>query len=243
MKKALLISAFLIVTPALADSSGTWDVSVDPSLGTITHQGNTTTWSYTGTLTPPVQFGPSCYPTCGTADELRFGVYFTSPLDFPGGNYATLTITPVTPLPPGDGWYGASSLTVNGTLNVVPWGIPPLTASGSFSNRDIINFITANYVYYANPQVNLPVWLGSYTLTVQRINGNGNGNGNGIGNGNGNHLLDSINFVQSDAILQAGVPEPSTWAMMLIGFVGLGFAFRRSRRKVSFAKIKTLEAV
>jgi hypothetical protein len=32
-----------------------------------------------------------------------------------------------------------------------------------------------------------------------------------------------------------GVPEPSTWAMMLLGFAGLGFAFRRSRRKVSFA--------
>jgi hypothetical protein len=33
----------------------------------------------------------------------------------------------------------------------------------------------------------------------------------------------------------AGVPEPSTWGMMLIGFVGLGFAFRQSRRKVLFA--------
>lgn len=31
------------------------------------------------------------------------------------------------------------------------------------------------------------------------------------------------------------VPEPSTWAMMLLGFAGLGFAFRHSRRKVSFA--------
>jgi PEP-CTERM motif len=31
------------------------------------------------------------------------------------------------------------------------------------------------------------------------------------------------------------VPEPSTWAMMLIGFLGLGFAFRQSRRKVSLA--------
>jgi hypothetical protein len=28
------------------------------------------------------------------------------------------------------------------------------------------------------------------------------------------------------------VPEPSTWALMLLGFAGLGFAFRR---KVSFA--------
>jgi hypothetical protein len=26
----------------------------------------------------------------------------------------------------------------------------------------------------------------------------------------------------------ASVPEPSTWAMMLLGFAGLGFAFRRS---------------
>jgi hypothetical protein len=30
------------------------------------------------------------------------------------------------------------------------------------------------------------------------------------------------------------VPEPSTWAMMLVGFAGLSYAFRRSRR-VSFA--------
>jgi PEP-CTERM motif len=33
----------------------------------------------------------------------------------------------------------------------------------------------------------------------------------------------------------SGVPEPSTWAMMLLGFAGLGFAFRQSRRKLSFA--------
>jgi hypothetical protein len=32
-----------------------------------------------------------------------------------------------------------------------------------------------------------------------------------------------------------GVPEPSTWAMMLLGFAGLGFAFRQSRRRVSMA--------
>jgi hypothetical protein len=33
----------------------------------------------------------------------------------------------------------------------------------------------------------------------------------------------------------AAVPEPATWAMMLLGFAGLGFAFRQSRRKVSMA--------
>jgi hypothetical protein len=35
--------------------------------------------------------------------------------------------------------------------------------------------------------------------------------------------------------LVAAIPEPSTWAMMLLGFAGLGLAFRQSRRKVSFA--------
>jgi len=35
--------------------------------------------------------------------------------------------------------------------------------------------------------------------------------------------------------VSAAVPEPSTWGMMLLGFLGLGFAFRQSRRKVSFA--------
>jgi hypothetical protein len=39
----------------------------------------------------------------------------------------------------------------------------------------------------------------------------------------------------SSTIDVSGVPEPSTWAMMLIGFAGLGFALHRSRRKMSFA--------
>jgi hypothetical protein len=33
----------------------------------------------------------------------------------------------------------------------------------------------------------------------------------------------------------SAVPEPATWGMMLLGFLGLGFAFRQSRRKVSLA--------
>jgi PEP-CTERM motif len=31
------------------------------------------------------------------------------------------------------------------------------------------------------------------------------------------------------------VPEPRTWLLMLLGFAGLGFAFRQSRRRVSLA--------
>jgi hypothetical protein len=39
----------------------------------------------------------------------------------------------------------------------------------------------------------------------------------------------------TDGPVASSVPEPSTWAMMLLGFAGLGFAFRQSRRKIAFA--------
>jgi hypothetical protein len=37
-----------------------------------------------------------------------------------------------------------------------------------------------------------------------------------------------------DFAVGGAVPEPSTWAMMLVGFAGLGFAgYRRARRAMS----------
>jgi hypothetical protein len=45
----------------------------------------------------------------------------------------------------------------------------------------------------------------------------------------GEWILDDV------SVIGPGVPEPSTWAMLLIGFAGLGFAFRQSRRKMSMA--------
>jgi hypothetical protein len=47
--------------------------------------------------------------------------------------------------------------------------------------------------------------------------------------------VDDIRFGVGEQVVSPGVPEPSTWAMMLIGFAGLGFVFRQSRRKVSIA--------
>jgi PEP-CTERM motif len=44
-----------------------------------------------------------------------------------------------------------------------------------------------------------------------------------------------LSNLDSVIVVQAAVPEPSTRAMMLIGFAGLGFVFRQSRRKTSFA--------
>ena len=35
-------------------------------------------------------------------------------------------------------------------------------------------------------------------------------------------------------LMTAAVPEPSTWAMMLLGFAGVGFMTYRRRKQVSF---------
>jgi PEP-CTERM motif len=68
------------------------------------------------------------------------------------------------------------------------------------------------------------------------------GNGSGVGNSTGFFLFNftqptsSINLgigSSSDAVLYASggaVPEPATWAMMLLGFAGIGFAIRRRRQ-------------
>jgi hypothetical protein len=39
------------------------------------------------------------------------------------------------------------------------------------------------------------------------------------------------NVLLSQMTAVCAVPEPSTWAMVLLGFAGLGFAFWQSRRK------------
>jgi hypothetical protein len=73
------------------------------------------------------------------------------------------------------------------------------------------------------------VGQGSYALGINHIGGNylENPSGPEVFNGNG---FAGVTFTAVPA-----VPETATWAMMLIGFAGLGFAFRQSRRKVSFA--------
>lgn len=74
--------------------------------------------------------------------------------------------------------------------------------------------------------------------------GNGQGSpGSGDGNDTAFYLFDAgagldtftLNFnASSNARLYStgAVPEPGTWAMMLLGFGGMGVAMRRSRRRV-----------
>jgi hypothetical protein len=46
----------------------------------------------------------------------------------------------------------------------------------------------------------------------------------------------SAGFILSGDTITAGVPEPSTWAMMILGFAGVGFmAYCRSRKNDGLA--------
>lgn len=51
----------------------------------------------------------------------------------------------------------------------------------------------------------------------------------------GNVLLAEVSGAGGSLTPVAAVPEPSTWAMMLLGFIGLAFAFRARRRVAGFA--------
>jgi hypothetical protein len=53
-----------------------------------------------------------------------------------------------------------------------------------------------------------------------------------IANDNGGIEVDDLQF----GFLSSGVPEPSTWAMMILGFAGIGFmAYRRKNTTFRFA--------
>jgi hypothetical protein len=110
-------------------------------------------------------------------------------------------------------------------------------------------FSPAQFVSVVNTQfdtslvtINLPYWAltaGRYDISFYNPNGLAiPGYGGGLGGlyeeGYGFHNDSSAGFILNSAqATVSAVPEPSTWAMMLIGFAGLGFmAYRRGRRPV-----------
>ena len=89
-------------------------------------------------------------------------------------------------------------------------------------------FYISDFTFNGNPY-ELQIQGGSLSI-VPIVNGNPTFNSlvNGFVQG-------PLFNVQPFTPVAPGVPEPSTWAIMLIGFAGIGFAFRKSRRKMSFA--------
>lgn len=83
--------------------------------------------------------------------------------------------------------------------------------------------------------------IGGHHLRGLRLRGGGS-SGLLFGGGRGGRLLErgvttnvtgfTVNSLTAAAV-QGGVPEPSTWAMMLLGFGAVGFGLRRRKRGMS----------
>jgi uncharacterized protein (TIGR03118 family) len=138
-----------------------------------------------------------------------------------------------------------TALVVGNQHLAAPWGLAIAPASfGQFAGDLLVgNFSSINLgISVFDPMTG--GFLGSIPINP----GNGNTSflwGLSVGNGAAGGFADTVYFTdglnnEMDGLFGAisavpsAVPEPATWAMMLIGFAGLGFAFR-SRRKVSFA--------
>ena len=99
------------------------------------------------------------------------------------------------------------------------------TGGGTF-NLDSLDMAIS--WYDANPSETITVNGAPLTITDTLTTYNLNLNGvtsvtiTGVPSNSGYWLADNIS---------AGVPEPATWAVMLVGFGGLGVSMRRQRRK------------
>jgi PEP-CTERM motif len=80
--------------------------------------------------------------------------------------------------------------------------------------------LTNGWVYYSTTFT--PTTAASYDFA---LNFQGNGGGSGYA---ADFVVDNISVVTV-----AGVPEPSSWAMMILGFAGIGFMAYQRRRRVA----------
>jgi len=108
---------------------------------------------------------------------------------------------------------------------------PPGTSSGSFT-ADLLGSLTSDgvgglQITFLNPTQYLSDGVGgTYELHVNNLAFSGS------------LPAGQLSFTQDiNGYIIAGVPEPATWAMMLLGFAGIGFAMRRQRGKQVLAQV------
>ena len=150
-----------------------------------------------------------------------------------GGSYAASVLT-VTSSQAGEN-SGEGEVTIDGvSVGTVGSIVTYTTTDASF---DIVAYGAqggGSFRFAGSPgaefggDVTLPIGT-VLDILVGQAGGSGSIAGLGGGGGGGGSFV----WIVSEP---AVVPEPSTWAMMLVGFAGLGFAgYRRTRKTVSIA--------
>lgn len=189
------------------------------ALASAANAGITFTGSTTGC------FGSPCTPTPSATDNgLTFNSgTFSQSTDATGfaaiggitNNFGTITLVPSTHSYTGDLFDLLISFTA-----------PPGTGSGSFT-ADLLGSLTSTSVgglqiNFSNPTQQISDGMGGfYTLHVNDVAFSG---------GLSDNLYTTLLSQNISGYIIAAVPEPATWALMLLGFGGIGFAMRRSRK-------------
>lgn len=125
---------------------------------------------------------------------------------------------------------GAASLTENtGFTNNFPGGVAigPAQSFNAGSLAGLLNFTTtnANGASATVGQDGFGIFLGANQLSGQSFSVFYLGFDDQVRGQDDNH----DDFIVR-ATVRSAVPEPTTWAMMLIGFAGVGYSMRRRRR-------------
>jgi uncharacterized protein (TIGR03118 family) len=138
---------------------------------------------------------------------------------------------------------GVVQKTIIGGLLASPWGVAPAPANfGPFGG----DWLFGNFSY-ADPGIEVfdpatDSFVGSIPINVGGLPPGGLwtltfGTGGGNGDPNTLYFTDGINGEKDGLFgaLTVSVPEPPTWAMMLVGFAGLAFVgYRASRKGAAF---------
>ncbi|WXU09274.1 PEPxxWA-CTERM sorting domain-containing protein [Bradyrhizobium symbiodeficiens] len=135
------------------------------------------------------------------------------------------------------GWdpFGTSDTTHN-WINIGNSGV-----SLTFHLADLMSSIKDNvlYIVWGSPNGDNTITLGADTLTTAGLGSTVNQQNNPAGyliglqlNG-ANDIKFSTNETAFEFAFTSPVPEPSTWAMMILGFAGVGFVAYRRRNQVS----------
>jgi hypothetical protein len=217
-RKGILVAAMLVATgQARADKHIVYDLT--PALLAIGASGTITTDGALGVL---------------TANDI---IDFSIVLHWPGSERTDYDVlmTPATYYIPGPGSTQTFGNDFTADKNGLYWNfggndsnlfdiqarsIPPGCSCFLVFQSGMARAVGANYTLAMNISTNY--------LVAARAHGQG-------AHLNDLALAADVTDLAVVSDLAAAAPEPSTWAMMLLGFAGLGFAFRQSRRKVSFA--------
>lgn len=154
----------------------------------------------------------------------------------------TFNFTTTTPLIGGPGT-GSGTITTDGmTIDSRGFTAQMITAiTGSFNGSMITglgSLTGANNLYYlTGPSFVDGSGLGFTTAAGTNVNLFFQSSGAGSYRINTTGPFTSSFVTASSSAVVAAVPEPTTWAMMLIGFGGIGYSMRRRRKSAAIAQL------